>query len=114
MHFQMVIIKKELFKGFILFWLGFERAAQVLIQKGADVNIIGQDGNTALIVAASKGWIGNVLNISMKNILWLKTTNFFTGFETIVKDLVGKGADVNHTNKYDASALILATLVGEM
>lgn len=35
--------------------LGFERAAQLLIQKGANVNVKNHRGKTALIVAASQG-----------------------------------------------------------
>lgn len=35
--------------------LGFNRAAEFLIQKGANVNVIGQDNQTALTWAAFKG-----------------------------------------------------------
>lgn len=38
----------------ILICLGYEEAAKLLIRKGADVNIVGQDDNTALIVGTVK------------------------------------------------------------
>lgn len=38
-----------------LFWLGYDKAATILIQKGADVNVVGKYGKTALIEAANKG-----------------------------------------------------------
>lgn len=40
-------------------FLGFDKIAELLIQKGADVNVLGQFGRTALSWAATKGkiWI---------------------------------------------------------
>lgn len=37
------------------FWKGFDTAAKLLIQNGADVNVVGEHGNTALIWAAANG-----------------------------------------------------------
>lgn len=39
----------------VTFFSGFEKVAEVLIRKGADFNIVGENGDTALIHAASKG-----------------------------------------------------------
>lgn len=35
--------------------LGFDKVAELLIQNGADVSIVGQDGTTALTLASRKG-----------------------------------------------------------
>lgn len=36
-------------------FVGYSEIAELLIQKGADVNLLGQDGNTALILASFRG-----------------------------------------------------------
>lgn len=36
-------------------FLGFDKTAEVFIQKGADVDAVGYHDKTALIIAASKG-----------------------------------------------------------
>lgn len=40
---------------FVVSFLGFDKVAELLIEKGADVHIVGQDGTTALTVASNKG-----------------------------------------------------------
>lgn len=81
---------KWFFKRVILSCSGYKEAAKLLIRKGADVNIVGQDGNTALIVALNKG------------------------FDEIAQIFIKKGANVNHKNKHGTSAIILAALKGEL
>lgn len=41
-------------KQIVFFCLEFEKAAEFLIKKGSDVNIVGDHGETALLVAAGK------------------------------------------------------------
>lgn len=36
-------------------FLGFDQIAELLIQKGANINVVGSEGNTALIWAAKNG-----------------------------------------------------------
>lgn len=60
----------------------------MLIQKGADVNVVGQNGNTALIWAAENG------------------------LDTIAQILIGKGANANATNNNGNSALFSAAMTG--
>lgn len=38
-----------------MFLLGFDKIAELLIQNGAKVNVVGQSGGTALMKAAAKG-----------------------------------------------------------
>lgn len=45
---------KEAFNKAISF-LGYEKIAEFLIEKGADVNVLGSDGSSALTLAADKG-----------------------------------------------------------
>lgn len=40
---------------YIFFGLGFDKVAELLIEKGADVNVVGQGGHTALNWAAYGG-----------------------------------------------------------
>lgn len=54
MHHLFRLIKKFL-NGTICVRLGYEKVAELLIRSGIDVNIVGQDRNTALIVSANKG-----------------------------------------------------------
>lgn len=44
------------------FSLGYDKVAELLIQNGADVNIVGQHGSTALTWAAIKG---NIISLEM-------------------------------------------------
>lgn len=46
---------RDAMNGFVLSFLGYDKVANLLIEKGADVNIVGKDGITALILAAKKG-----------------------------------------------------------
>lgn len=49
-----------------LFWLGYDKAATLLIQKGVDVNAVGKYGKTALLEAANKGKQKAILNSVMQ------------------------------------------------
>lgn len=69
-------------------FLGHDKVAELLIEKGADINVVVQDGMTVLHWAADKG------------------------FEKLVAMLIEKGANVNAVNENGNSALILATLNG--
>lgn len=40
---------------FIHFFVGYEKILQMLVEKGANVNIVDANNNSALIFAASKG-----------------------------------------------------------
>lgn len=46
------------------FFLGFDKIAELLIENGADVNIVGNNDLTPLMYAADKGWYSSnyVLN----------------------------------------------------
>lgn len=46
-------------------------------------------------------------------VLYKKVNSKFTGLERIVKRLIDNGADINHVNKYNNSALILAIQSGK-
>lgn len=52
--YELVLRKDPLIKMHI-FGQGFEKTAELLIQRGANVGLQGSDGNTALIHAAGKG-----------------------------------------------------------
>lgn len=53
-HMNLKIVQNELWYR-PNFFLGFDKIAEYLIQNGADVNAIGQDGNSVLIWAAYNG-----------------------------------------------------------
>lgn len=36
-------------------WIGYDKSAELLIKKGADINVVGNDGKTALMQATSSG-----------------------------------------------------------
>lgn len=74
----------------ILFRVGFEKVAELLIQNGADVNAIGQDGNTALI--------------------WC----VYNGLETAAELLIQKGAHVNVAGTDNDTPVIWAANRGFM
>lgn len=67
---------------------GFNRAAEVLIQKGADINVVGEYGYTALMNAADRGYVN------------------------IFKLLVDRGADINRVDRDDNSTLHLVAQRG--
>lgn len=46
---------ERIFNKKFSFCLGFDKVAELLIGKGADVNIVANNGDTALINAAYKG-----------------------------------------------------------
>lgn len=46
---------KETIKKFTSFYLGFEKTVELLIQKGADLNVVGQHGYTPLMHSANQG-----------------------------------------------------------
>lgn len=50
-----ISLKKESLKKINFPILGHDKVAELLIQKGANVNLVGRSGNTALMYAAQKG-----------------------------------------------------------
>lgn len=48
-------------KNVRILFLGYDKVAELLIQKGADVNIVGDYGSTALIWAAENGKLVKLL-----------------------------------------------------
>lgn len=65
-------------------FIEFESIVQLLIEKGANVNLVNENGDSALTLAAKKG-SGNILWYLLKN-----------------------GADIDTINKNNDSTLILA------
>lgn len=55
---------------FIDLFIGLEKIVRLLIQRGADVNAIDEDGNSALTHAANNGNISHEFN-SKQKITWL-------------------------------------------
>lgn len=77
-----------LFNENALYSLGFDEVAELLIQKGADVHVVGEYGQTALIYAAGKG------------------------FEKIVQMLIERDANVNIVDENNNSALTFTASKG--
>lgn len=60
----------------MLFFLGFEKVAELLMEKGANVNIVGLNMDTLLTLASRKG----IKHTSLHNTIILK---FWTLFHNI-------------------------------
>ncbi len=74
--------------------------ARILIENGADLNLMGQDGNSALIIAASKG----------RNIKADESKNEIDLLVFVIKSMIQKGADLNRQNKDGQTALMVSCL----
>lgn len=46
------------------------------------------------------------------NFNFINQRNFFVGFGKVAEDLIKRGANINHKNKYGATPLIIAALTG--
>jgi ankyrin repeat protein len=95
-------------------------AVQALLSNGTDVNVADEDGWTALMSAAENGHLTTVralLGVSGINIdaqksdgvtaLYLAAAN---GKDDIVKALINKGADVNITDNYGRTPMMIANM----
>lgn len=47
---------------YLVYSIGFEKGVEILIEKGASVNAVNKDNNSALIFAGWKGSIENTLH----------------------------------------------------
>lgn len=100
-------------------FVGFEKIVQILIEKGANVNGMNNDGSSALSFAADEGSVVNVFNCNKKPIFlikyWNKRVQFDdAGHEAVVRLLVQNGAQVNTSNKHNDAALNLALNKGNL
>lgn len=84
---------------------GNKAAVLQLIEGGANVNQINEVGNTALIFAADKS------NFRIFHHLRKKCSNFtlFSHLDhrEVVELLIQKGANINHTNRDNETAILL-------
>lgn len=53
--YDMKLLQKGSFENIVSICVGHDKVAELLIRKGADVNIVTDNGDTALIIAADKG-----------------------------------------------------------
>ena len=105
---------------------GFDKVAKLLIQKGADINLVGNYGKTALgyAVQIGKAKMFGHIKITASSYLKLQQSALelisrllifiylFIGFGNIIRILIEKGANVNHSNKDNDSVLIFAAKYG--
>lgn len=107
--------------------IGFDKDAQFLIKRKANVNIVGKYGNTALMLAASKGTEQNEFILCIKHRLihrcidWLPCVlldqtyySFYIGKEQIVRALLDKKASKDAVNNDGLTAFMLAAKKGRM
>ena len=85
-----------------------------MIENGADVNAKDKDGVSALMLAASLGFIDMIDLLTSKgaNTSDALIDAITIGQEDIAKSMIENGADVNAKNKYGFSALTLAASKG--
>lgn len=124
--FKNVCIKETSFlckKSRILF-SGFSKITELLIQKNANVNVVGRDGKTALIWSAEQGEKSERF---FEGINFYKSTGItklyiyilvspfylFTGFFKSVQLMIEKGANVNAVDDEKKSALVYAVEKGK-
>lgn len=89
-----------------------------MIQKGADVNVVGEYGETPLTTATFQSkCIKELISIITYFSSSLKCFNcsplLFIEYEEIVRFLIEKGANINATNENGDSALIRAATTGK-
>lgn len=89
---------------------------ELIIQKGADVELSNNAGDTALHFAAQNGKITKTKNDSKKQLdkIWIKQSNQFhnVGNGKMVTLLIQKGAIVDHANNDRKTALHIAAVNG--
>lgn len=88
----------------------------MLIEKGADINVVGSHNNTALAAAASVGrkvyFIDSSLNLFYS--IFHLFSLLFTGFEKLALILIEKGANVNAVDENDMPVLTFAAIKGKL
>lgn len=106
------VSKKRKRETFSIFQKGHNKIAELLIQNGANVNIVGKSNNTALTWAAYKGKDQLTIFTHMNNHhLFIGAS---IGLDEIVRMLIEKGANVNAVNNLNNTALELAAINGNI
>ena len=101
-----------------------EEVIQVIIDHGADVNATNKQNCTALMLASINGNV-NVMNVLLKAgankaiedtncDTWLQYALYGNCSEEVLQVIIDHGADVNATNKQKRTALMLASMNGNM
>lgn len=85
----------------------------MLVENGADVNIVNKYNNTALILAITKGDqlkdVKSLYKTSFQNKFYL----LIQGFEKVAELLIQKGTNVNIVGVYGKTATVHATEKGK-
>ena len=84
------------------------KIVKILIDSGADVNQTDSQGNSPLIHAAKEG--KNMFTLRLSSADVKQSGNYHTCLELLLK----AGADVDMANKYNSTALLLATTRGNI
>lgn len=104
-----------------IYFTGSVSILKLLLDNGADINVVNTKNNSALILAIGKSFEkaaellierGADVNIVGQNSETALTWAVDKNFEKIVQSLADKGADINHKNKYGVPAIIFAALNG--
>jgi tetratricopeptide (TPR) repeat protein len=100
---------------------GYKEIAELLISKGADVNVKNNDGFTPLILALSNGFKelselliakGAEVNVKDNNSRSPLTYSLVGGYKEIAELLISKGADISVKDKNGDTPLSLASANG--
>ena len=103
-------------------WNGYKEICELLLNAGADVNIINKNNTTALMFAAQNGYEQiceiflkreakvNIVNENRWTALMVAAEN---GYKEIVKQLIAKKAEINTKDENGWTALMFAAQEGE-